>query len=221
MLDKLKRLFIIEDPNAQTPKVEESVDTPMSNQSTSSTQKPTFIPNPTVEGTPDSKFIDILLGALDKNNLEGYDYLEYKQALQSLSKVGMDEVTKYKSALAMAGTMGADKAQILKTADHYLGILQQEETKFSQALNANKQKLAQSESNGLTNLEQSIANKQKQVENLLAEIEKDKVKLNELKGSIEESSLKISQTAANFHAAYQLVTGQINEDLKKIKEYVN
>jgi hypothetical protein len=221
MLDRLKRLFIVEDPSS-------TVSRPAQNDVEEEEIKPVAIKQSNisnsevkVEGKADSKFIDILLGALDKNNLEGYDYLEYKQALQSLSKVGMDEATMYKSAVAMAGTLGANKDLILKTADHYLGILKQEESKFLQALNSNKQKLAQSEQNGIATLEQGIANKQKQVENILAEIEKDKIKLNELLKEVEDSSVKIAQTAANFEAAYHLVIGQINTDVSKIKEYIN
>ena len=221
MLDKIKRLFIVEEPTNGTPKTSEKEEINIEQTATIQQRPQAFKTQVKVEGTADSKFIDILLGALDKNNLEGYDYLEYKQALQSLSKVGMDEATMYKSALAMAGTLGASKDQILKTADHYVSILKQEESKFLQALSANKQKLAQSEQNGIAGLEQGIANKQKQVENLLAEIEKDKIKLQELQNEIEESALKIHQTAANFEAAYQLVYGQIKNDVDKINEYIN
>jgi chromosome segregation ATPase len=133
----------------------------------------------------------------------------------------MDEATMYKSAIAMAGTLGANKEQILSAADHYMEVLVQEEAKFNQALTANKQKIALSEQNGIASLEQNIVSKQKQVENLLAEIEKEKLKLEELKNDIAASAQKIAQTAANFNAAYQLVAGQIADDVRKIKEYIN
>jgi hypothetical protein len=220
MIDKIKRLFIVEDQSVSPAKV---IDKGQPTEEISiPSVKSTTIPEGIIpEGAPDGKFIDILLGALDKNNKEGYDYLEYKQALQSLAKVGMDEATMYKSAIAMAGTLGATKDQILSSADHYMQVLGQEEAKFNQALNANKQKIALSEQNGITSLEQNIVSKQKQVENLLAEIEKEKLKLEELKNDIAGSALKIAQTAANFNAAYQLVAGQIADDVRKIKDYIN
>ena len=221
MLDKIKRLFIVEDPNAAPSKAADESIQKTEEINTPSIQSATIPEVIKTEGTPDAKFIDILLGALDKNNMEGYDYLEYKQALQSLGKVGMDEATMFKSAIAMAGTLGASKEQILKTATHYMGVLEQEQQKFNQALQANKQKIAQSEQNGIATLEQNIVSRQKQVENLLAEIEKEKIKLEELKNDLAGSSQKIAQTAANFNAAYQLVAGQIADDVRKIKEYIN
>ena len=77
---------------------------------------------------------------MEKANIEGFDYLEYKQSLKSLAKMPMDERTRFQSAYAMAQTMGASVGHLIKTAQHYIDILAAEEKKFETAL-ANQKKL--------------------------------------------------------------------------------
>lgn len=60
----------------------------------------------TPDGKADPKFIDILLKSIEKNNLGGFDYIEYLSSLQKLDNMAMDEATKYKSKFVTAKTMG-------------------------------------------------------------------------------------------------------------------
>ncbi len=84
-------------------------------------------------GKVSTKFMEILFKAMEDNNLDGFDYLEFKQSLKSLEKMLMDEATRFKSAFAMAQRMKATPALLVKTANHYLNILKQEEQKFENA----------------------------------------------------------------------------------------
>ena len=113
MLKALKSLFIIEEEDSKS----------KSTSKTKSKQAPKAKPaTNTVSsikestkgraGKVDSKFMNVLLKAMDNNNLEGFDYLEFKQSLKSLEKMPMDEATRYQSAFAMAKTMGASAAQL-------------------------------------------------------------------------------------------------------------
>ena len=127
MLKNLKSLFIVEEQNAPEKPAEDP--------------KPTVTPSPKIaesrEGDPGKitqKFIEVLFKAMESNNLDGFDYLEFKQSLQSLSKMPMDEATRFRSAFAMAETMGATTQQLLSSANHYIDVLKSEETKFEKAL---------------------------------------------------------------------------------------
>ena len=60
----------------------------------------------TPDGKADPKFINILLKSIEKNNLGGFDYIEYLSSLQKLDNMAMDEANKYKSTFVMAKTMG-------------------------------------------------------------------------------------------------------------------
>ncbi|MEM6967493.1 MAG: hypothetical protein AAF573_22205, partial [Bacteroidota bacterium] len=66
----------------------------------------------------DEKSISFLTGALDRNNLPGFDYIEFKQSLAALAKLNMDEETAFKSAFATAATVGLTKGKLLETASH-------------------------------------------------------------------------------------------------------
>lgn len=221
MLDKLKRLFVVVEEGANTVQTTENTqEITKTTASTANTSSPSItISTAEASDNPDKKFIDLLLNAIEKNNMEGYDYLEYKQTLQSLSAMNMDDATKYNSALAMAKTMGVNQQNILASAEHYLSVLNTEQKKFEEAVIAQKAKLDQSETNGLSTIEQSITNKQKQVEQLLAEIEQEKTQLAAAEADIKASAQKIQDTVSNFKGAYQLVAGQIQSDIQLIKQH--
>lgn len=71
----------------------------------------------------DPKFVELLLKAIESNNIEGFDYLEYKNSLRSIENVIPDEGVRFKSAFEMAKTMGMTKAKLVESANHYLGVL--------------------------------------------------------------------------------------------------
>ena len=74
-------------------------------------------------GKVNDKFTEVLFSAMERDNQEGFDYLEFKQSLRSLEKMPMDEATRYQSALAMAKTLGANPVLLQQSAAHYLNVL--------------------------------------------------------------------------------------------------
>ena len=132
----IKNIFIVED--------EELVKS--SKSKSKSTKKPTTTVPSSVDTSPiqesaagapgkvTSKFVNVLLAAMEQANLEGFDYLEYKQSLNSLAKMPMDEKTRFQSAYAMAQTMGAQPQKLIDSATHYVNVLKKEEVKFEKAL---------------------------------------------------------------------------------------
>jgi hypothetical protein len=111
----------------------------------------------------DDKSVDYLTKALAKNNLPGFDYLEFKQSLIALAKMGMDEATAMKSAFATASTVGLTKDKLMKTAQHYKQILATEKTQFDEALG--------------NQLNKRVNSKRQEVEKLKVQIGKWKDKL--------------------------------------------
>lgn len=166
----------------------------------------------------DSKFVDILLKAIEKNNLEGFDYLEFKQALQNLKEMQMDDATKYKSALAMAKTMGASSESIVKSGNHYLSILKKEDEKFKVALAQQRKRLSEDKSAGYTNLQNSIKQKQAQIEQLTKEIVAAEQELKVKEKQLQNSAQKIEVTTVQFAKAYEAVADQIVADLQMIQK---
>lgn len=220
MFDKIKKLFVVEDEEfkRQAAAEEELSGTPVSTPGLT----PSAVPGHPEEqlktsGSPDPKFIDILLKALERENLAGEDYLEFKQSLQSLSGIAMDEATKYKSALAMSKSRGANSDKLMQSASHYIDVLKKEEAKFLDAAKGQQAKLQQEKVEGVNGLKQSIVEKEKQIESWKKQLELDKASLQKMEESVGQSETKIANTIANFQYAHKVITGQIAADMDNIK----
>lgn len=223
MLKKIKSLFIVEEAGTAVQE-NNAVDTQTEIKATGnidSAANPDVQPASKADSPKavDPKFIDILMKAIEENNLEGFDYLEFKSSLQSLSKMNMDDATRYQSALAMAKTLGASPDKILQSANHYLSILKTESDKFQQAVEAQKTKLNQDQVSGVKSLEQAIQSEEQQIQQLTREIEADKQKLNKMQADIQQGAAKISDTSNRFTQAYSLVKKQITDDIALISAH--
>ena len=138
---------------------------------------------------------------MEKNNSEGFDYLEYKSSLQSLAKMDMDEPTRYKSALAMAKTMGATPAKLISSANHYLSVLKKEDGKFKQALKNQKTKQVSGREGEIKKTMTIIDDKKKRIAQLEKEIAADTKRLETLKAGINKAAAKVQSTSDNFNFA--------------------
>jgi hypothetical protein len=172
------------------------------------------------EGSVDQKFLDILLDSVTQNNQEGYDYLEYKQALRSLNKMDMDEETRFKSAYAMAQTMGASKDKLLKSGELYLNVLKSEEEKFMLSLGNQRQIKIDERRQDLLNIDKWIADKEAQIEKLKQQIETKRASKADIQSELTDTAKKIQEVHNNFQTTYTYLSGQIREDLNKIKDLI-
>lgn len=168
----------------------------------------------------DEKSIEALTNELVANNLPGFDYIEYKQALGSLLNMDMDEETAFKSAFATAATVGLTKDKLVKTAEHYKGILNKENEKFNRSVQRQ--------------LAEKVKNKQQEVEKLKNQIEKYKAKIAELEGlvakhqdtvdhadeNIQAAKDKIQGAKDNFEYTLNSILNQIDKDIDNINKYL-
>jgi len=220
MLKKLKSLFIVEAESSEEEIKESAKQTKSSVVKQAPKAAKANMPKP--DGKKgDPKFVDVLLKAIEANNIDGFDYLEYKQSLQNLASVEMDEKTKFQSAYAMAKTMGATPSKLVNSAQHYINILKKEEAKFAQALQNQRQKQIQEREQGLTQKEKAIAEKLKQIDQLQKEIEAGKKSLEEDRAKINQSMAKVEATKQGFVNAYNNVLGQIQADIEKMNKYIS
>ena len=218
MLKNLKSLFIVEKPASK--KEAQAAEAP-------APEKSGAIHAHTIsqsqEGRPgqvDKKFMDILFKAMENNNLEGFDYMEFRQSLQSLKKMPMDEQTRFQSAYAMAQTLGATPAGLLDSAMHYIAVLKREEEQFEIALTSQKDKQIGSKEQEIGNMEQSIQHKTEQIQKLNAEIESHRKQLDKLRTDIAEASSKVETTKNDFIASYNSLVEQIQTDVENMKKFL-
>ena len=225
MFDKLKSLFVVEDENskakgkATTSKTTKSA-APQNDEIVPSSQPKQQSAPISTTGQANDKFMSILFGAMDKANLPGFDYLEYKQSLKNLAKMPMDEQTRYQSAFAMAKTMGATPQKLMDAAQHYINILKEEEKKFQAALVNQRGRQVGDKEKAIQQTSALVQQKQKQIEQLKKEIEADKAKVDKMKSEISGATAKVEKTKNDFVASYNAIIGQIVSDMDKMKQYL-
>lgn len=168
----------------------------------------------------DEKSVQFLLNALAKNNLPGFDYLEFKQSLSNLEKMDMPLEMAYKSAYATAATVGLTKEKLLQTAAHYKAVLEQEKRQFEEALK--KQ------------IHQRVVSKQEEVAKLREQVESYKAKIQQLESQISEAHKtiesadeviqanmeRIESTRDGFDETLQSLKNQIDLDVQHIEKYL-
>jgi hypothetical protein len=214
MLKNLKSLFIIEDeetkknPEKASPKVEVPKTAPVI--------KPSAGGEP---GKVSAKFSEVLIAAMERDNQEGFDYMEFKQSLKSLAQMPMDEATRYQSALAMAKTLGATPDKLLQSAAHYLNVLKVEENKFEQALAKQQEERIGQKAQDQERLKALINEKLEMIKKLNLEIEKHKKELETVQKEMEEATHKVESTKNDFIASYNSLVSQIQKDIDNLKKY--
>ena len=237
-LKKLKGLFIVPTeetpPPTDTPPVQENTTPPPSintnnnsGQVVSSVVKgnnppPTSI-NPSsvnTNGQLDENVMNTLLKAIENNNQPGFDYIEYRNALASIGAMGMTEEMRYKSALAMAQAMGVKAENLLSSVGFYLDILKKEESKFMDALSRQGSDRLTKQTEETKALEKAINDKNAQILQLQQDIEKHKADFDKKLQETEELRLRVELTRNNFTATYTALSGQLQEDLNKMKQYL-
>ncbi len=224
--NKLKGVFVVEDANApiQQNSTMTNVNGTSSSTNTVSEMNNNYVNPATVlnnsTGVVNVKFMEVLFGALEKANLPGFDYLEYKQALAQLSTMPMDEATRYKSAYAMAQTMGVTAEKLVNTALHYLDVLKQEEGKFNQSAESQRLTQIESRNSNVKNLNDIIQQKEEQIRKLTGEIEAHKQQLQQTQSEIAQAASKMDQTKSDFGTAIKTITTQISMDINNMKNYL-
>lgn len=173
-----------------------------------------------VGGDVDQKSLDFLTRALDRSNLAGFDYLEFKQSLNSLKKMNMDDETAIKSAFATAATVGLTKDKLVQTARHYQQVIDKEKSQFDEALqNQVRDKIA-GKKGEVDRLKKLIEESNKKIAQIQDEIKKAQGTIDNADQDIKEAQNKIDSTKTNFETTYQGILGVIAEDIDKINKYL-
>lgn len=189
--------------------------------------QPKITPAPTVQnaaGTAevDRKFVQHFVDLLEKGNLPGPDYFEYKQALRSMEGLGLGEEKQFQAAWASFKAMGGiTDSSILKTsADQYLTILGKDRESFLKDVDRAVKERVGSLNDEVKKLEDNNNAYIQEIANLQKKIDDNKNRLGQISGEIAEQSSKINANRDSFEITYQSFVEQINSDLSKINQYL-
>lgn len=168
----------------------------------------------------DERSLNSLAKALEKNNLPGFDYIEFKQALHSLQEMDMDEATAFKSAFATASTMGLTKDKLLKTTNHYKNVLVKEKQQFDQALQKQMEQRVNNKLTEVEKLKKQITVYQEKIKELEAKIAKAQDTIDHADEHIQAAKNKIEGTQEAFEHTLQSIINEIDKDIESINTYL-
>lgn len=222
MLKDLKSLFIKEDPatNEEVPKEEVKKNTPTAASAPPLTQAPSNPPPIPRTGSVDQRIFDSLQKALEENNQEGFDFLEFKNSLQTLAGIIPDESTRYRSAYATAATLGVTPDKLLQSAAFYRSVLERERDNFNKALSQQVDLNVTGKQKDVERLQSLIGQKSEQIARLTQEIAAHQEEMARAQGIITDAQTKIENTKNNFHLTLDTVMSQIQTDIDNIQKYL-
>jgi predicted transcriptional regulator len=173
-------------------------------------------------GSPDadSKSLEFLTKVIERNNLPGFDYLEFKGAIENLSKFHSDEALAFRSAFATASTLGLTKEKLLETAQHYRKLLQNEKAQFEAASQKQQEQRIGAKLKHVADLKAQIAANELKIKQLQSEIDKAKSETNHADFEIEKEVQKINETKTRFASTHEIVLKQIDKDIENIGKYL-
>lgn len=88
----------------------------------------------TVQGVADNKFIELLENMIEQNNQPGQDYFEFKQAVENMNSLPMDEKTKFQTVYTVLSLQGCKKETLIASLDKYIQLIQGEKASFDEEL---------------------------------------------------------------------------------------
>jgi hypothetical protein len=171
------------------------------------------------KGEVKEAFVEHLLKAIEANNIDGIDYLEFKNTLQSFAKMPMDENLRFQSALTAVKTMGATEQKIFDSAQFYLDILAKEEASFSKAVERGKSQKIDGELQRIEQMKSQRQEKMQLIEKMKVEIEQISKEINGSSEKVMVDQVKIDTKRNHFYASYEFVVNQIKNDINNLKKH--
>lgn len=168
----------------------------------------------------DERSLEFLSNAIEKNNLPGFDYFEFKRAVMALQQMQLDEPTCFKSAFATAATVGLTKEKLIETAGYYRNILLQEKAHFDQALESQNDTKVTSREQEIKRLRDQIERHKAEITRLQDEIAGYLTEIDQAEASVKSEATKLEKTRKAFEQTHQSVLLQIDRDVENMHQYL-
>jgi chromosome segregation ATPase len=168
----------------------------------------------------DERSMESLVGALERENLPGFDYLEFKQSLERLQELNIEEEVAYKSAFATASTMGLTKDKLLKTAAHYKKVLDKEQVSFDAALNNQIKAKVDGKRKEVATLRKRLTDYEAKIQELQKLKSAAEKTISEADATIAAAQESINDVHQRFEATLKALQNQIDQDVTDIERFL-
>lgn len=161
----------------------------------------------------DPEITEMLQKSLQDNKLSGFDYLKFVSVVEKMKGKVASEEGRYQAAFSAAEELGATKTSLLKSCDHYLDVLKEDEGEFNDNCEEYAKKEVKSKETKLAQTEASIDELNKQLEQLTSDRES-------LKQELEEGKSKLETRKSSFQATLENFKSSIQSNIEKINQYL-
>lgn len=168
----------------------------------------------------DKKSADFLASAIGKALTKDFDYMKYRQSLNAMHDLNLDEPTSFKSAYAAAQSMGVTKNALINSAKQYLSVLMNEKTQFDTALNNQVKERVSAKRDEVVKLQQRIEEMKQKVREFEGKISEYQNKIDTADDDVEAAKLKIQETKERFEATFQAFVDVISKDIDRINQFL-
>lgn len=148
-----------------------------------------------------------------ESNFPGPDYFEFSRMIEAMSAIS-DEKTRFVSAFAGLSLQGLDKDKLVKTANQYMQMVDNDAKNFQTTVD----KALQEKVIGKKKEMESTA---KRVQELAREINDLNAKMEALTNDIRENEEKIHSNANTYKQESDNMKNRIAQDIQKINQYIS
>jgi len=173
------------------------------------------VPQPVVmSGIADPKIIEAISQSIDKANIPGPDYYEFRKTMDAMQKIGtLDDKSVYTSAYAALSIQGCTKRILISSIDTYMEVIDSEVKRFDFELNEQIETAVKIPLEKIQEINKRIESMQKEINDLSIE------SIN-LQAAANTEKLKIDSIAANFSRSVEIVKRNLLSDKEKIDTYI-
>lgn len=173
-------------------------------------------------GKFDTSLYEMLSNAIEENNLNGNDFLEFMQSLNKMTGLAVDEKTKFGMVFATLSTSsgGMDKNHLIESIDHYLNVIAKEKTTFQSEMGKATTEMVGKKESEVERLSALAQQKSELIQELSQEIKEIGDNVATLKSDAAQAKMGIAQKEADFAITVQQLEGQINDYKAKIAQHI-
>lgn len=168
---------------------------------------------PTVNGVPDDKFVKMLENVITENNIPGLDYFEFKQAVDNMKSLPIDEATKFVTVYSILLGQGCSKETLLGSIDKYVGLINNEHETF-------KVEMAESFKDRVETPKAKIEQSQQKIVEMSNKIKELNDFIITTTQEVQQEEMKLRLAEANFKQSVEKVVSVLASDKEKITNYI-
>lgn len=169
---------------------------------------------PTPTPVVDDSIAKALEQSLQDNKLSGFDYLKFVAATEEMKVYNTPEETRYKMAFSTAKQLGLDRDSLIKSGEHYLSVLKQDDVEF-------KSECAQHEKKEITAKETKLAELETKITSLTEQANKAKEDHAALTEEVQEKKTSLESRRTAFESTLQSFVDTIEANIAKITKYLS